>query len=210
MMTYSGRLVLPTNDEAPSLEDMARSLERIPRFAGHTFGEVWSVAHHLLVCGKIASRYMDQQTTSLEPHIPELDVKRRVILDVLLHDAHESIIGDIPATWKSREMVEHSKDLDRRIYRSFGMSPMPWSQDIVKQVDWRALLAECRVLGPGNLQNLENLVDAEGRPMASMDDADPIDEQDVVSIMGLNQSPGLLWKEAVTHLLVQLGALEAV
>jgi len=139
MMTRSGVLVMPDNGAAPPLCDIALALARQPRFGGHTI-DPWSVAEHSMVVALIV-RWRN-------PHaaigsLPELHG--------LLHDAHESVTGDIPSTWKTDDTKRMQQALDVRIFASLGIDPP--SEEIralVYRSDRAALLAEAKHLAaPG-------------------------------------------------------------
>lgn len=139
MMSRSGVLVLPDNDLAPPLPDIALSLSRVPRFGGHSV-EPWSVAEHSMVVALIA-RY----TT-----IPEEGrqvIGSRQEMYGLVHDMHESVTGDVPSTWKTADMRAAQEQLDVRLYATLGIMP-PDSNMIafVKRCDRAALLAEAKLL----------------------------------------------------------------
>lgn len=144
MMSRSGVLVLPSNDAAPPLKDIALSLSRQPRFGGHTV-DPWSVAEHSMVVALIA-RYRSS-------HVYGRVVAGTITeLYALLHDAHEAVTGDIPSTWKSPDMRILQEQLDVRIYESLGMSaPRPLQRDMIHECDRLALLAEAKVVAPSGV-----------------------------------------------------------
>lgn len=134
MITYSGRRVFPNTDEGPSIEDIAISLGRMPRFGGGT-RRWWPVVLHSLVVMEI-----------VDLNWPE---DRPLKLHALLHDAHECVTGDIPRTWKIDSMRRIQKDLDRRIYASLGLLlPSDRDKEKVKIADNMALSAEALLVGP--------------------------------------------------------------
>lgn len=140
----SGRLILPTNDQSPTIGDICLGLSRMPRFAGQTRC-TWTVAHHSLVCEALARRYLVKQAS--------LDVNghlyHKIMLDVLLHDAHEAVIGDIPTPWKTDAIRDAAAQLDRRIYADNNLALPNWeSNEVIQLVDYEALLAEGAEIGP--------------------------------------------------------------
>src|SRR5689334_131692 len=139
MMSRSGVLVLPDNDLAPPLQDIALSLSRQPRFGGHTV-DPWSVAEHSVVVALIA------RAITL-PENGRQVIGSRQEMYALVHDMHESVTGDIPSTWKTGEMRRAQERLDDRIYVELGIIP-PDSKMIsfVKRCDREALLAEAKLL----------------------------------------------------------------
>lgn len=111
--TVSGNLVNPTNPdpEAISLHDIAWSLSRIPRFAGHTItGVAYNVAQHSVYVAELLERFVEDPYSIEEFgeqyfHLVEIAVewkydKNANLLKGLLHDAHEAYIGDIPSPIK--------------------------------------------------------------------------------------------------------------
>lgn len=134
MITHSGILVMPLNQGAPSLEDIAVSLGRTCRFRGNT-KRWWSVLQHSLLCHTIA----------LEFH----GADPRMQLLVILHDAHEAVFGDIPTTWKTDAIRRDQAKMDSRIWKSLGIPHATLAEEgLVRVVDKAALLAEAEVLGP--------------------------------------------------------------
>lgn len=84
---WTGTTLLDLRNPAPAdihLGDIARGLSRAPRFAGQTDVPL-SVAEHCLLCEDLARGY---------------DLTPRARLAVLLHDAAEAYICDIPAPLK--------------------------------------------------------------------------------------------------------------
>lgn len=139
MMSRSGVLVLPENDAAPPLVDIALSLSRQPRFGGHTV-DPWSVAEHSMVVALIA-RY---RSAHIYGRVVAGTIQE---LYGLLHDAHESVTGDIPSTWKVPAMRELQERLDARIYYTLGLTP-PGAllRALIHDCDRAALLAEAKIV----------------------------------------------------------------
>jgi hypothetical protein len=143
-MTHSGRLVAPAYaalsnypNEAPSLEDIALSTSRMPRFAGHTT-HWWTVLDHHLYVVHLA-RTLGKIT---DP---------RPLLALALHDAHESLTGDIPTDVKSDGMRAAQYAMDGAIMLEHypgGFAAFNQWREIVKDFDKRALLAEALIIGP--------------------------------------------------------------
>jgi hypothetical protein len=132
MMTLSGQLVTQSTG-APTLEDIAIGLSRLPRFAGQTITP-WTVAHHSVVCHEIALK---------EECLPCFQ------LDTLLHDAHECLTGDIPTSFKTPDMRALQHQLSRRLYDSLNLSWLLPAEEIeMKAIDRRVLLAEAYVVAP--------------------------------------------------------------
>ena len=129
MMGLGGNLVT-TRSGMLSLDEFAVGLSRLPRFAGQTVVP-WTVAHHLLVCRQLSL------------YRPDLAVH------ALLHDAHEAMTGDIPTTFKTRDLKRSQRRLDARIYSAFNV-PLPTMVQAkqIKEIDSRALLAEAAMVTP--------------------------------------------------------------
>ena len=132
-LTYTGRLVDPDGNTPPALLDIAVSLSRLPRFAGHA-GSNWSVLDHTLYCDDLAA-------TSINGDEPSLRVA------VLLHDAHESITGDIPTPVKTPDMKALQDALDDLIFGAYHPTGFRWPKT-VGAVDRQALAAEAHRLLP--------------------------------------------------------------
>ena len=114
--TVSGNLVNPTNPnpDAIDLHDIAWSLSRIPRFAGHTVTAIpYNVAQHSIYVSQLLERFVDNPESILDYGSEEqygtlVSVAHAwkslgtddYLLIGLLHDAHEAYIGDIPSPIK--------------------------------------------------------------------------------------------------------------
>lgn len=132
MMTVSGQLIT-LDAGAPTIEDIALGLSRIPRFAGQTTTP-WTVAHHSLVVTEMAR--------GDDPDLP---------LHALLHDAHECLTSDIPTTFKTPDMKALQRRLDWRLYASLLLPPPePDERATIARMDTRALLAEAYMVTPAN------------------------------------------------------------
>lgn len=139
MLTRSGRLVLPGNDQAPTLRDIARGLGRMPRFAGQTRGW-WSVLHHVVLVDCLVSLRAAKEGERPSP---------RFRLLALLHDAHEAITGDVPTPWKRAVTRADQRMLDHRIFQALGVPyPLLTEQALLKEFDREALILEANDLGP--------------------------------------------------------------
>jgi hypothetical protein len=138
MMTIDGELITKTAG-APSITAIAYSLESVPRFGGHTI-RPWSVVQHSLVVYRLAKRAKERDPVTWA----------RMPLHALLHDAHESLTGDIPTSFKTRDMKELQQALDYRIYERLGVLPLPDNQErsLLAFFDQEALLAEAFVVCP--------------------------------------------------------------
>jgi len=70
-------------------------------------------------------------------------------LYALMHDAHESVTGDVPSTWKTEDIRNRQFALDVLMYQEFRV-PFPTvdEEDKIRDVDCSALYAEASVIGP--------------------------------------------------------------
>lgn len=133
IVTHSGRMV-SVESGVPSLEDLALSMSRQPRFGGMT-RRWWSVLDHSLFVAALAQK--DDAPAALQ-------------LALLLHDAHE-FTGDIPTHFKHAGQRVIQGLLDARIFGEYAgaVDRFQLSVDLrVKDYDNRALLAEALVVGP--------------------------------------------------------------
>lgn len=145
MLTASGVLVLPDNDNAPTLDDIALGLSRAARFGGQ--GRCWwSVLDHSFVV-------MHLVREALKGEDPVLVAT--AALYALLHDAHEAVTGDVPTPWKPKALKVAQAELDRRIYARFKLEPPTDSTaEQIRVADRQALVAEAFIVGPENLGGL--------------------------------------------------------
>lgn len=137
--THSGQKVGP-GYEAPSVEDIAVSLGRICRFAGHGL-RYWPVLLHSMIVADLSP--MEFRGLAL------------------LHDGAEAMISDIPTPFKSNEMKELENELldtilfqhlSRQSYISYSTKPNDWK--IVKLADEEAFLGEVWCVGTKALREL--------------------------------------------------------
>jgi len=136
--------VLNPQPESFRLVDMAISLSRIPRFNGHTVPHAsWSVAEHSLLVEQLAPL--------------EVDAKPR--LHLLLHDAHEMVIGDTSTPVKNAynhiirselgTFFDPVKRIQIRLQRAIELAlllPPPDEDEyaLIKELDLLALAIEKR------------------------------------------------------------------
>lgn len=138
MITYSNNAVFPASDprhtgHVPTIEDIAVGLGRQVRFAGQT-PRFYTVLCHSLVAGEVTKQFW-----------PDDDVLRRY---VLLHDAHEAIMGDTPTPWKCTGVTELEHELDQLIFDAYIGQPLSDENLVLlKQVDAACLAAEAHALG---------------------------------------------------------------
>ena len=132
MITSSGKQVFPLDSdyytgEVPTITDIAQGLGRIPRFAGQV-----NFFYPVLLHSLVAAEVCDEQ----------------VRLHMLLHDATEAIISDIPSTWKREQTKRDEAALLFEIYRSLGIKyPSSDELDLIRQADAACLAAEAHALG---------------------------------------------------------------
>lgn len=155
-LTHSGRLVQIDRPDAPTLEDIGLGLSRQPRFTGQT--RVWfSVLDHSFFVHDMASG-----------ESPEVQ------LALLLHDAHESLTGDVPTGFKSEELRDLQKNfLDNLIMEAHFPGGIEAYRNIaeIAEYDARALVAEAIEIGPPNFRryNPDTFVTLMGREPKSSD-----------------------------------------
>jgi len=147
MITASGVIVLSENEGCPTLEDIACSLGRAPRWRGSLKGW-WTVLQHSIA----AERLADARGLSV-----------RTRLFALLHDAHEAVTGDISKHWKPPVMRDYEEDLDDRIRKSLAL-PAPTFQEklAVGILDTDLALAEAAIAVVDGAEKF--VVERVGRP----------------------------------------------
>lgn len=124
--TYTGKIwhFVSPNPADVDINDIAHALSNIQRFNGHARGSCSVAAHSVFVSRMVP---------------PELSLK------ALLHDAEESVLGDISRPLK--ELLPELKDLiitnKRAMYEGLGVEfPNEDEWRIIKAADNRALLVE--------------------------------------------------------------------
>jgi uncharacterized protein len=121
---------------APTIHEIANSLAQINRFNGHA-SRPYSVAEHSLLVADLAQ----------QEGVPPI-----VQLAALMHDAHESITGDIssPVKWTvglAWEVFEHR--IAAEFHNAFGLrSAMHSHRASIKRWDLIAMATERRDLMP--------------------------------------------------------------
>lgn len=138
--TVSGKLVNPANPDPNNIElnDIAWSLSRIPRFAGHTITEVpYNVAQHSIYVSELLEKlFKDPGSLTGDIEIMQAayrvtvsnDSVRTVCAKALLHDAHEAYFGDIPSPIKKIPELRPTfkaieAKLDSAIFMKLGLTP---------------------------------------------------------------------------------------
>lgn len=121
---------------APSIEEIAHSLAQINRFTGHA-SRPYSVAEHSLLVADLAR--MEGASAIVQ-------------LAALMHDAHESITGDIssPVKWTVGEAWQDFEDsIAAQLHNALGLRPTMHSHRAdIKRWDLVALATERRDLMP--------------------------------------------------------------
>jgi len=133
MMMPSGETlyVLDLKPEAIHLADIAIALGQTPRWGGCCYRESPKVTDHLMFCYEQGrAEYGDQPL---------------LLLHLLLHDAHEVVVGDVrcPLQPFFSRLKEFSDLVDAAIYESLGL-PLPDAdmQAIVRNIDDLGLKVE--------------------------------------------------------------------
>lgn len=137
-----GRHLGPDND-VTSIEDVAASLGKQCRFAGHSRVFYSVLLHSLVVCDLLPPLFK---------------------LYGLLHDAAESVITDIPSPFKYDRMKAVEKRIFSQMLKSYGIpEPNEETRLAVKQADTMAFHGEAWTVGPLGLRKLypERCSDAE-------------------------------------------------
>lgn len=128
LRTYTGRYInlLSPAPETIFPVDIAIGLSRQCRFGGHT-KKFYSVAEHSMQCLEMALFEYN--------HLPYLPLK------VLLHDAHEFILGDVPTPLKKllTEYEYIAQRLQNTIHYRFGVKITPDEEKAIKEIDKKVL-----------------------------------------------------------------------
>ena len=138
ILTYDGVFVPRYGSTVPTLYSIGVALSRIPRFAGHT-REPWTVLDHSLFVAALVDNEIATEATQYLP------------LCALLHDAHEAMTSDVPTPFKNDDLRETQDMLDMHIagrYIPGGVATLGELEPVLKELDYRALLAEALVYGP--------------------------------------------------------------
>lgn len=122
--------IINPNPDMICLEDIHHALNRVPRFAGHT-KHPWTVADH---CVAMAMGEKEESNT--------------MMLWLLMHDASEAYLGDIPGPLK--RLLGGYAMLEERcmsaIAEKFGLEQGFWKDPMVKAADREALEREWDML----------------------------------------------------------------
>lgn len=130
-----------TDTKGISLNDIVYSLCRLPRFTGHTDGDL-SVAEHSLaveqICILLHAQKWGKRTS------------RHLRVHALLHDAHEAYTGDIGSPFKRFLRDTYGVDLtaiqdqiQQRIVTALELRPLlRREEELIKEADFIALQNE--------------------------------------------------------------------
>lgn len=140
MIKNNGAITVPGFGYEPlTIEGIAMRLGRELRF-GRGVRCWWTVLHHTFVVETICMDILQDKRKSY---------RDSVRIYALLHDAHESIWGDIPTPLKTAEIRLMQGDFDRQLYKMLELPEPPASyKEVIKKADHRALLAEGATVGP--------------------------------------------------------------
>lgn len=131
IQTFSGRHfdVFSPKIEDINIFDIAHALSNSCRFGGHT-SSFYSVAQHSVEAVKFARENLTQSTIDLKA--------------ILLHDASEAFLVDMPRPIKARfsNFCEIESFLNKLIFKAFSI--VDFNEDIVRYVDDALLVAEAR------------------------------------------------------------------
>lgn len=133
--TYCGHYLdyLDPRAEHIELEDIARGLSQVCRFAGQT-NRFYSVAEHAVYVRSLV----------IDAGYPELGFA------ALHHDSHEAYLGDWPSPLKfvfdSDRLRELSHAIDMAICDRFGVCPHELKHPVIKQMDTLAMRREAATL----------------------------------------------------------------
>lgn len=113
----------------PEIHDIAIALSRMPRYTGHG-NRSYSIAEHSVWCSHI--------------------VPTEFALEALLHDAHESVVGDMNSPLKS--LCPDYKQIEKRVERTFrNLFALPERMSPeVKTADLQMLMFERAELLPNS------------------------------------------------------------
>lgn len=164
--TVSGRIVdlyEPDTGEI-DIQDIAVSLSNLCRYGGHVH-EHYSVAEHSVLC---ACEAMND------------GVERELVKAILLHDAAEAYIGDVPRPIKnviSDCYAPLEAIFERAIEQRFGVN-FEKHKDVIKHYDMTIFFEECRTFDPGNVKDLQG-VDDYPKPATSVECMTPAHARDL-------------------------------
>jgi 5'-deoxynucleotidase YfbR-like HD superfamily hydrolase len=119
----------PLDVSAVTIEDVAYSLSRLPRFLGHNLGPVYSVAEH-----SVRVSYL----------LEDMGASPVIALQGLLHDCTEMAVADLPAPFKALDVNAGYRTfelrLQRALFQHFGLPPT--LHEVVGDADRKMLRIE--------------------------------------------------------------------
>ena len=135
--TFTGKKFFPRNPQPDQIDiiDLANGLGREVRF-GNQCDCDYTVAQHSVQIARVADQLL---RASGEPE----EVRKKVMLEALLHDGSEYIAGDIPKPVKEEfgSMSEWEDRVNRAIFTRFGLD-YDKIDAIVKHLDKRIVIDE--------------------------------------------------------------------
>jgi len=139
LQTYSGLNLHVTEPEPEQIciEDIARGLSRACRFNGQAH-DFYSVAQHCVLAFRWAE--MTEELDIYHKQVPD------ILLQILLHDAAEAYLGDVPTPLKIH--LPHFCQIEEKLLQTiFKKYDLPTAfHPIVYEVDTRMLFTEKRDL----------------------------------------------------------------
>jgi hypothetical protein len=178
LITNSGIQIYPGCGRAPTPEDIAVGMCRITRYAG----AIWCpLAAHSILVAEYA--WLDKGTDEAWAW-------------GLLHDAHETITGEVTRHWKPKEMSLLERELDGVMFKAFGLDVDRYRKEglgtrsdpgFVKGADEKALCIESLTLGLKNWP--EYYRKQEGRDIPALT---PMERQTGERILAAWRSPAMV------------------
>jgi hypothetical protein len=131
MITFTGVQMNPGCGNVPTPKDIAVGMCRITRYAGALW--VPLAAHSILVAEFAWQRFGAYPFFGYG----------------LLHDAHETVTGEVTRHYKPDGMKSYEQELDEAIFKSFDLSIDDYrkNRDKIKEADEMALCAEATFYG---------------------------------------------------------------
>jgi len=133
MITYTGVQMSPGCKNVPTAMDIAVGMCRITRYAG----ALWvPLAAHSVIVAEFAYQRSNKN-------------KLLAFCYGLLHDAHETVTGEITRHYKPPEMKPFEHELDELIFPAFNLDLALYQKEAIffKEMDQMALTAESLLLG---------------------------------------------------------------
>lgn len=133
MITYTGVQMHPGGENVPTEMDIAVGMCRITRYAGALW--VPLAAHSVLVAELAFQRSVGARNVAF--------------CCGLLHDAHETVTGEVTRHYKPKEMKPYENELDELIFPAFGLDVEAYRQAsaLFKEADTAALALEATIHG---------------------------------------------------------------